>query len=131
MTLRQTAMCHHQNTRHCVCYLPPNPLQQRRTPEPRPRDRTESSALKLLTTTRELTQPHWTCNQNDHGNAYQITAPVANSTRIRQHSLDELCTTTRTETHSAIMHYATIYLLDAVVRNEKYPIYTFFSSFAV
>jgi len=122
MTLRQTAMCHHQSTRHCMCYLPSNPLStttnSRTTTE---RHRTECSVFKLLPTTRELTQPHWTCNQNDHTNASQITAMVANSTRIRQHSLDELRTTT-SDTHS---YYTTIPLLDAVAKNEKYPIYKF------
>jgi len=34
--------------------------QQHRTPEPRPRDRTERRVFKLPITTRELTEPHWT-----------------------------------------------------------------------
>jgi len=73
---------------------PQTPLQQRRTPEPRPRDWTECRVFQLLPTTRELMQPHWTCNQNDLGNISLFTANAENFTHQTERSQVVPCTPT-------------------------------------
>jgi len=56
ITLRQTAMCHHQNTRHCKCYLPSKPPSRTTTHG----HRTQCRVFSLPITTCELRLSHWT-----------------------------------------------------------------------
>ena len=58
------------------------------------RETEECRVLKLLRTTPELMQQHWTCNQNDHDNTSLFTANAANSMHQTERSQGVLCTPT-------------------------------------